>query len=162
MTEGTRGWQQLTLKPEVWNKHRAVSICANLSSTDGSIATPRGRLSGAWQCLTGGNGSTCGVFDEHDTMELDCGEGGNISTVDFASFGTPNGTCATTFAVNPACNAPSSKTVVEKACLGKPSCLLQVATSVFGADPCFDDLKYVDRNLAALAPWVPSVASADS
>jgi hypothetical protein len=44
MVEGTRGWQQLNLKPEVWNKHRGVSICANLSSTDGSIITARGMV----------------------------------------------------------------------------------------------------------------------
>merc|ERR1719460_2429139 len=40
MRPGTRGWQQLSLKPEVYNARRGVSICANLSSTQGSIETP--------------------------------------------------------------------------------------------------------------------------
>ena len=35
---------------QVWNDKRGVSICANLSSTEGSIVTPRGLLSGSWTC----------------------------------------------------------------------------------------------------------------
>ena len=50
MADNSRGWQQLVLRPEVWNAKRGVSVCANLSSTEGSIDTPRGMVSAAWSC----------------------------------------------------------------------------------------------------------------
>ena len=47
-SDASRGWQHLVLHPQVFNPYRNVSICANLSSVQASIVTPRGVLSGAW------------------------------------------------------------------------------------------------------------------
>eukprot|EP00656_Telonema_subtile_P053457 TRINITY_DN7765_c0_g1_i1.p2 TRINITY_DN7765_c0_g1~~TRINITY_DN7765_c0_g1_i1.p2 ORF type:complete len:371 (+),score=51.51 TRINITY_DN7765_c0_g1_i1:1763-2875(+) len=58
-TEESRGWQQLELKPEVWNDARGVSICQNLSSTAASLDTPRGLIRAAWTC---GQANTTQVF----------------------------------------------------------------------------------------------------
>jgi hypothetical protein len=55
--------------------------------------------------------------------------------VRFASFGTPTGSCATTLAVDPACNANTSVAVVTAACVGKSSCSVLAEDTVFG-DPC--------------------------
>ena len=139
MTEGTRGWQQLTLKPEVWNKHRSVSICANLSSTEGSIVTPRGKLAGSWECITG-NGGDCGIWDEHDTFSLNCGNGGTIAAIDFVSFGTPTGSCASGFAAGK-CDSNHTTAIIKQACLGKGSCSLPVESASLGGDPCFETIK---------------------
>ena len=141
MAKNTRGWQQLVLRPEVWNAQRGVDICANLSSTEGSIDTPRGIISAAWSCLPVATGSisTCQQVKEKSDAMLNCGTG-VIKSVDFASFGTPNGTCTTGFS-NSACNAASSMAVVEKACLGKASCSVPADVKTFGIDPCGEVLK---------------------
>jgi hypothetical protein len=84
MQPDSRGWQQLALKPEVWNNKRGVSICANLSSTEGSIATPRGVLATSWQCIMNSTG-TCTDTAEHDTATLACSQPGTtIKSIDFA------------------------------------------------------------------------------
>jgi hypothetical protein len=136
MDGDSRGWQQLELHPQVYNDQRGVSICANLSSTSASIITPRGPLIGEWHCVNGA-ASTCAVVDEKDTAEVSCPAGGTISSVDFASFGTPEGSCLTGLVVNSSCNAADSKTVVEKLCLGKASCSISASDTVF-SDPCFN------------------------
>ena len=143
MAKNTRGWQQLVLRPEVWNAKRGVSVCANLSSTEGSIDTPRGIISAAWSCLPQGGGGpagTCAEVAEKGSAHLRCSTG-VIKSVDFASYGTPKGSCASGFSANSTCSAPTTKAVVEGMCVGKPSCLVPALTATFGADPCWDTLK---------------------
>jgi len=135
MTEESRGWQQLALKPEVWNEQRGVSICANLSSTQSSIVTARGLLSGAWNCIDS-NPDDCGVADEHSVLQIKCDNGGEISSVDFASFGTPNGTCSSGFQEFN-CSAADSMKIVSDECLGKSACSVNVTSKHFKGDPCF-------------------------
>ena len=60
--------------------------------------------------------------------------GGTIDTIEFASFGLPTGTCRS-FMANDTCTAPSSMDVINKLCVGQPSCSIPAATSVFGS-PC--------------------------
>lgn len=76
----------------------------------------------------------CGLGDENATVSLRCDEGATITAIDFASYGTPSGTCDNGFATS-SCHAGSSQQVVESACLGKQSCQVQARNSVFG-DPC--------------------------
>jgi hypothetical protein len=141
MVEGTRGWQQLKLKPEVWNKHRQVSVCANLSSTAASIVTPRGKVAASWECLPQpGTDGTCGLYQELDTMRLNCTYNGTIKSVDLALYENPTGSCSSGFKMDN-CNAATSKAVAERACLGKNTCSLPVVSDTFGGDPCFDTLK---------------------
>ncbi len=90
--------------------------------------------------------STCGTAAEQSTLTLTCaapsGPGGVVTSVLFASYGTPNGTCLTggggnTFAVNASCNSPNSTAVVSALCLGKASCDIPVSNGEFGGpDPC--------------------------
>lgn len=135
MASSTRGWQHLELRPQVYNDHRGVSICANLSSTSASIITPRGPLIGEWHCL-GANPSMCDEVNEKESAEVSCSHG-TISTVKFASFGLPEGSCQTSLSVNASCDAPDSRAVVEKMCLGKPSCAIPASDQLFH-DPCFN------------------------
>ncbi|KXG36088.1 beta-galactosidase 12 [Sorghum bicolor] len=55
-----------------------------------------------------------------------------IQEVVFASFGNPDGMCGN-FTVG-TCHTPNAKQIVEKECLGKPSCMLPVDHTVYGAD----------------------------
>lgn len=151
MSSDSRGWQQLSLRPEVWNNKRGVSVCANLSSTQASIDTPRGLLSGSWNCLQGNNTGTCGVFQEHDTVKLDCGTESTIKSVDYASFGTPTGSCNNGF-TDGNCSSTVSKAVVEKLCVGKSSCTFDATTQTFGGDPCFDVTKRLAVKVSCTEP----------
>lgn len=60
--------------------------------------------------------------------------GAVITRINFASFGQPFGVCGN-YAINPSCNAASSRQIVEELCLNVASCSVPVSESVFGA-PC--------------------------
>uniref|UniRef100_A0A7N0U519 Beta-galactosidase n=1 Tax=Kalanchoe fedtschenkoi TaxID=63787 RepID=A0A7N0U519_KALFE len=67
---------------------------------------------------------------------LRCPEGKVVVRVDFASFGNPSGVCGKYKMGN--CNAPVSRELVEKRCLGKPNCSVGVnrANFIKGRDAC--------------------------
>ncbi|XP_077213030.1 beta-galactosidase 16-like [Tasmannia lanceolata] len=67
-------------------------------------------------------------------VQLRCPPGRTITTVDFASFGTPLGDCRN-YSMG-SCHSTKSLAVAEKACLGKKSCSISLSTSKFGGDPC--------------------------
>ena len=83
--------------------------------------------------------ATCDVVKENSKensrLTVGCSDG-VISKVVFASFGMPIGSCDHGFQKTSSCDAPSSQSVVEKACLGKTFCSVPVSIDVFG-DPCF-------------------------
>ncbi|XP_065865856.1 beta-galactosidase 8 [Euphorbia lathyris] len=56
-----------------------------------------------------------------------------ISSIKFASFGTPQGSCGTYS--HGKCSSTSALSVVKKACVGSKSCRVGVSISTFG-DPC--------------------------
>ncbi|CAN8229350.1 unnamed protein product [Cochlearia groenlandica] len=66
------------------------------------------------------------------TATLKCSGTKKIAAVEFASFGNPIGTCGN-FTLG-TCNAPVSKQVVEKHCLGKAECVIPVNKSTFEQD----------------------------
>lgn len=102
-------------------------------------------------------------------VHLRCGPGQSISSIKFASFGTPLGTCGTF--QQGTCHAPSSYTTLEKVllvpfsiakaliriysllyvtcfvivitqkCIGRPRCTVAISNSNFGQDPCPNVLK---------------------
>ncbi|VAH66629.1 unnamed protein product [Triticum turgidum subsp. durum] len=67
-------------------------------------------------------------------VELSCPKGKNISSVKFASFGDPSGTCRSY--QQGSCHHPDSLSVVEKACLNINSCTVSLSDEGFGEDPC--------------------------
>ncbi|GLT81831.1 hypothetical protein SLE2022_002610 [Rubroshorea leprosula] len=56
-----------------------------------------------------------------------------ISSIKFASFGTPSGTCGS-FS-HGKCSSPKALSILQKACIGSKSCSIAVSTGTFG-DPC--------------------------
>ncbi|KAK2400438.1 beta-galactosidase [Trifolium repens] len=67
-------------------------------------------------------------------VHLHCSPGQTISSIKFASFGTPLGTCGNY--VQGACHSPTSYAILEKKCVGKPRCIVTVSNNNFGKDPC--------------------------
>lgn len=76
-----------------------------------------------------------------EAAALTCPEGSTITAIEFASFGTPTGTCGA-FAQS-SCHAASSQAVLEAACLGQSTCAVDVSNAKFGGDPC----SFVEKNL---------------
>ncbi|KAL3506440.1 hypothetical protein ACH5RR_031822 [Cinchona calisaya] len=82
-----------------------------------------------------------GKLYETDTapvMNLKCEDGYSISSIEFASYGTPRGKCQA-FALGN-CHAPNSTSLVIQACKGRNSCSIGVSSAVFG-DPCHGTVK---------------------
>ncbi|XP_074263626.1 beta-galactosidase 5-like isoform X1 [Silene latifolia] len=70
---------------------------------------------------------------------LQCEAGQTISSVQFASFGTPSGTCGSF--VKGTCHAQDSHAIVEKRCIGRQRCSVTISNMNFGGDPCPKTLK---------------------
>lgn len=73
---------------------------------------------------------------------LNCGPNQTITSVAFADFGTPSGSCAAGFEVNSSCHDARARAVVESACLHKRWCRLEASREVFG-DTCNGVTKYL-------------------
>nr|XP_043632613.1 beta-galactosidase 3-like [Erigeron canadensis] len=72
-------------------------------------------------------------------VHLQCSPGFSITSIKFASFGTPLGTCGN-FRQG-TCHAPSSHDVLSKRCIGKEKCVVTISNNNFGQDPCPNTLK---------------------
>lgn len=70
---------------------------------------------------------------------LKCNPGQLISSIKFASFGTPQGSCGSF--QQGGCHALHSYDVFEKSCIGQQSCNVTVGAEVFGGDPCPNIMK---------------------
>nr|XP_043627198.1 beta-galactosidase 9-like [Erigeron canadensis] len=89
------------------------------------------------------------VIQMEPVMQLQCEDGYTVVSIEFASYGTPQGSCQAFSIGN--CHAPTSSSIVSKACEGRNSCKIEVSNSVFG-DPCPGTVK----SLAVKARCEPS------
>lgn len=146
--EHSRSWQNIIMAPPRGQALLDV-VAQNLTYASASIDSPMGLVAISWNLVTspGSDGSVCGEVPEHSILTLKCpsldGKGtATFSSVDFASFGAPLGTCANGFTINSTCNAPTSVDVVQNLCVGKSSCSIMANVTEFGGqDPCYDVLK---------------------
>ncbi|KAJ8774236.1 hypothetical protein K2173_009667 [Erythroxylum novogranatense] len=72
-------------------------------------------------------------------VHLSCGPGQKISSIKFASFGTPEGTCGNYRQGN--CHAFHSYDAFNRLCVEQNSCSVTVAPEMFGGDPCPNVMK---------------------
>ena len=82
---------------------------------------------------------TCGSANEEGTASITCSSG-VITSIDFASYGTPTGICGT-YSVS-GCNAVTSRNVVYSECINRASCSVNASNVVFG-DPCLFIIKHL-------------------
>ena len=73
-------------------------------------------------------------ISENDAISLTCPTGSIISAVNFASFGSPTGSCGSF--VYGSCHLATSTLIIEAACLGKSSCSLSGTYFALYGDPC--------------------------
>jgi hypothetical protein len=76
----------------------------------------------------------CGNVGENAVMTLTCPTGTKFKAIQFASYGTPTGTCGG-FAVS-TCNASTSMATVQSLCLNQATCAIGANNTVFAMDPC--------------------------
>nr|KJB72045.1 hypothetical protein B456_011G155500 [Gossypium raimondii] len=79
------------------------------------------------------------ISDMKPQIHLQCEDGHIISSIEFASYGTPHGSCQNFSNGN--CHSPNSLSVISEACVGRNSCSVEVSNSGFGSDPCRGVLK---------------------
>ncbi|XP_058777815.1 beta-galactosidase 3 [Vicia villosa] len=84
-------------------------------------------------------------------VHLHCNPGQAISSIKFASFGTPLGTCGSY--EQGTCHSSASYDILEKKCIGKARCTVTVSNSNFGHDPCPNVLKRLSVE-AVCAPTI--------
>ncbi|XP_062013258.1 beta-galactosidase 8-like [Rosa rugosa] len=99
-------------------------ICAYVSDTDPPPAS-------SWK-------PNSEFMSQNPEVQLTCEHGWHITSINFASYGTPIGSCGATFTLG-TCNA-DVLTIVEQACLGKEGCSITISTETLG-DPCPGVLK---------------------
>lgn len=103
-------------------------------------------------------------------LNLTCAPGsGSITAVDFASWGTPSGSCGAF--QKSSCDAASSVAVVEKLCVGRTSCVIPADLTIrdthspleqlFG-DPCPGVQKHLAVQLSGCRPVAAAAAAAGS
>jgi len=113
----------------------------NITEAQGKTLTPFGSVQVGWFVSSP---ASCGIADEGETVTVRC-TSGVISSIT-AYYGTPIGNCASGFHAG-SCNSTNAYTAVRNACMGKPSCSIEVSNAFFGGDPCLNTPKYLDMSV---------------
>ncbi|KAL6222089.1 hypothetical protein ACLB2K_005481 [Fragaria x ananassa] len=89
-------------------------------------------------------GSVCANAYENNTLELAC-DGRSISAIKFASFGNPQGTCGPfkngTSLTKGNCDGSNALSIIQKECVGKEKCSIDVSGDKFDSTNCGDIVK---------------------
>jgi hypothetical protein len=104
--------------------------------------------------VTGVCGTGPGTLGEWADTTVTCAGGRVVTTINFASFGTPTGTCGS-YATS-ACHDVTSTSVVAAQCLGQTTCAVQASVNNFD-DPCAGTPKYLYIQATCATPTPPGV-----
>ena len=85
------------------------------------------------------------------TLSLSCPESSVIKSIDFASWGTPTGSCGN-FKIGK-CHAANSMNVSKELCLNKNNCTIRVDIDTFNGDPCVNTVKQFDIQVQCSMPY---------
>jgi gliding motility-associated-like protein len=80
------------------------------------------------------SGTICETANENGSMTLTAPAGATFTSVTFASYGLPNGSCGN-FTIDPACHSNSSLSVLQTALIGNNSVTITADNGTF-TDPC--------------------------
>ncbi|KAK9084367.1 hypothetical protein Scep_030838 [Stephania cephalantha] len=77
----------------------------------------------------------CAAVEEGHTLELSCqGNGRAISSIEFASFGDPKGSCEAFSSGS--CDSAAALSVLQEKCVGQESCSIEVSDALLGSANC--------------------------
>ncbi|CAB1072282.1 hypothetical protein D1AOALGA4SA_1509 [Olavius algarvensis Delta 1 endosymbiont] len=88
-----------------------------------------------------GSISGCVEANEGFFANLSCPGDKTITSIDFAGYGQPAGSCKEGY-LQGNCHATDSRSIVEAGCLNRSECAISTGNSVFG-DPCPDKSKRI-------------------
>jgi len=93
----------------------------------------------------------CGTAGEGGVVTLTAPAGNVITSIEFASYGTPDGVCGS-FTLG-ACHAANSQTICEGVFVGQNSASINASNGVFG-DPCGGTVKrlYIQATYSSTLP----------
>ena len=129
-----------------WSKVSAgnYSIIAKSKDENGKVlATSLAVKISVVNCI----GKICATVGEANNLVLAAPPGALISSITFASYGTPSGSCGS-FQIG-SCHAPASKVIVESYALNKNYVSIPATNQLFG-DPC----PGAPKQLSIEAVWV--------
>ncbi len=106
-----------------WDTSSPVKISINSSITNNQLSFTNGI-----------SGTLCGTANENGVVNLSAPAETVFNYVNFASYGTPGGTCGN-FTVNLTCHSQTSQAVSETYLLGNNTAGIPATNAVFG-DPC--------------------------
>ena len=112
--------------------------------------------------------ATCVDVAEKRVADVGCPAGEVISSIDFANFGTPTGSCSAGFTVNPKCSSNHSIAVVTAACMGKGSCKVPASCDEFHEELggksafCWDTIKSLAVKVSCKKQSAASMVTATS
>lgn len=90
--------------------------------------------------LVGHSQVICGTAGEGAILTLTAPPGNVFTSIEYASYGTPLGSCGSY--VNSSCHAANSQSICETAFIGQNSASLSATNGVFG-DPCSGTVKWL-------------------
>ena len=122
------GWINFTTSPIT------ITNLPNTAGTFGGVIDVRNTTTG---CVSAATTTICNTVNENSNLTLTA-PSGTITSILFASYGTPTGSCGN-FQVS-ACNATSSLSVLQNACVGNQTCTVAATNGVF-TDPCVGTVK---------------------
>eukprot|EP00463_Aulacantha_scolymantha_P001935 TRINITY_DN257_c0_g1_i1.p1 TRINITY_DN257_c0_g1~~TRINITY_DN257_c0_g1_i1.p1 ORF type:complete len:248 (-),score=36.38 TRINITY_DN257_c0_g1_i1:204-947(-) len=112
-----------------------VQHVAGLSLSDDAVEFDKIVVKPDAALLTMDN-ANCAIANEGQQAILNCGGGGTIEQILFASFGTPSGNCGNVSSLKKgSCHSNTSLQVVESLCQHHEMCQISVNDNIFG-DPC--------------------------
>lgn len=95
----------------------------------------------------------CGTANEGNNVTLTAPVGTTFTSVEFASYGTPSGTCGS-FALG-ACHAVDSLSIVQSYVIGKNGTVTIPADNTTFGDPCYGTPKFLYVQATATSGVVP-------
>ncbi len=132
----------------------AKALDVQVSCSGGSTADAGGGTGGTTSPDAGTvTTDVCATAAEQSSATVSCPSGQTISSIVFASFGTPAGTCGS-FS-DGSCNASQSTSIVQAACVGQSSCTVGANIGVFD-DPCPGTQKTLSIEAACTGPGTGS------
>jgi Galactose binding lectin domain len=103
--------------------------------------------------------TVCTSVEEWDAVRITCGEGEIVRAVQFASYGTPSGTCGDLRKGQ--CDAPEAMAEITEACMGRASCVVSATNTSFG-DPCVGTNKRLQVQVECGPGTDPNARGTDS
>jgi len=84
------------------------------------------------QIVSAGGDRICKNAAQRTVLTLKCPPAQVMSSINFASYGAPNGTCKTGLSITPSCHSSISQTILTNLCLGLNSCVVNATNTNFG------------------------------